>query len=97
MNVVARISKDELNELKVKQQAVVISKAQYILCQRGFSASVGEVIRRYRRSEGERLYINLETGEITIKSVEPIVHTSIVAQEILDEANEVNGRAKPEV
>lgn len=68
--VIARINKDELQDLQVKRQAVAVLKAQYLLAQRGWGAQIGEVIRRYKRADDERLRINLETGDVEIATEE---------------------------
>ena len=97
MAVVARITKDDLDQLRVQQHAVIIAKNTYTLAHRGFSARIGEILRRYRREDtGERLRINFDTGDIeTMETpinhmpvglgIEPTNDVDTVAQQILDQ------------
>lgn len=89
---VAHITKDELTELRIRRNALLMLKNQYLLAERGFSAFIGETIRRYRRNDEERLRINLDTGDIEVASPSTVGYDPVqervetVTKEILDGA-----------
>lgn len=91
--VIARIPKDQLDDLRIRRNAVVLLKAQYLLAQRGWGAQIGELLRKFRRSDEEKLRLNLETGDVEVVPYEEtrpaMTLTDMVAKDIL------NGSSQP--
>lgn len=87
---IATLSKEELTQLRLQQNSVLMLREQWNLAQRGFGARIGEILRRYRRSDDERLRINLETGDIEVVSPSTVgasaERVNGVVQEILQDA-----------
>lgn len=88
LEAIAKIPKDQLAELQIRRNAVVLLKAQYLLAQRGWGAQIGELLRKYRRTDDERLRLNLETGEIEVVPFEEtrpaLTLTDMVAKDVLN-------------
>lgn len=67
VDIIAHVSREELEELQVRRNALTLMKASYLLAQRGWGAQIGEILRRYRREgSNERLRINLTTGAVEV-------------------------------
>lgn len=93
IEVIGNIPKDQLMELQIRRNAVVLLKAQYLLAQRGWGAQIGELLRKFRASDDQKLRLNLETGDVEVVPFEEpkpaltLTDLNMVTKDILNGSN----------
>jgi hypothetical protein len=62
-----QLTDEDLNETRVRQQAVMVSKATYLMVTAGYSEYLKQLVDKYGFDASEVL-VNLETGRIQNKT-----------------------------